>query len=148
MGALFHTSQPTWYDGDMCGRFTQNYTWSEVHAFLNVFGDLGTPRNLEPRYNIAPTKFIVTSSVRNREIVGREIVPMRWGLIPGWWKKSRKDMPATCNARAETVAEKPMFRAPSNTAGASSRRAGFTSGRAARVIDSRITSQQLTARRC
>ncbi len=36
----------------MCGRFTQRYTWSEVHAFLNVFG---TPLNLRPRYNIAPT---------------------------------------------------------------------------------------------
>src|ERR1700761_2362994 len=96
----------------MCGRFTQNYTWSEVHAFLNVFGDLDTPRNLQPRYNIAPTTFIdvVTTRVRNRDIVGREMVPMRWGLIPDWWKKSRKDVPATFNARAETVAEKPMFR--------------------------------------
>jgi putative SOS response-associated peptidase YedK len=96
----------------MCGRFTQNYSWSEVHAFLNVFGDLGTPHNLQPRFNIAPTTFIdvVTARVRNREIVGREMVPMRWGLIPGWWKKSRKDVPATFNARAETVAEKPMFR--------------------------------------
>jgi putative SOS response-associated peptidase YedK len=94
----------------MCGRFTQHYTWEEVHAFLNVFGDLNTPRNLQPRYNIAPTTFIdvVTSRVRN--IVGREMVPMRWGLIPDWWKKSRKDVPATFNARAETVAEKPMFR--------------------------------------
>jgi putative SOS response-associated peptidase YedK len=36
----------------MCGRFTQHYTWAEVHAFLSVFG---TPRNLRPRYNIAPT---------------------------------------------------------------------------------------------
>jgi putative SOS response-associated peptidase YedK len=96
----------------MCGRFTQHYTWSEVHAFLNVFGDLGTPRNLQPRYNIAPTDFIdvVTKRVRDREIVGREMVPMRWGLIPTWWKKPRKDVPATFNARAETVAEKPMFR--------------------------------------
>jgi putative SOS response-associated peptidase YedK len=96
----------------MCGRFTQHYTWSEVHAFLSVFGDLGTPRNLQPRYNIAPTTFIdvVTTRVRNREIVGREMVPMRWGLIPAWWKKPRKDVPATFNARAETVTEKPMFR--------------------------------------
>jgi putative SOS response-associated peptidase YedK len=96
----------------MCGRFTQHYTWQEVHTFLSVFGDLGTPRNLQPRYNIAPTTFIdvVTTRERNREIVGHEIVPMRWGLIPGWWKKSRKDVPATFNARAETVAEKPMFR--------------------------------------
>ena len=81
-------------------------------AFLNVFGDLSMPRNLRPRYNIAPTTFIdvVTTRVRNREIVGREMVPMRWGLVPSWWKKSRKDVPATFNARAETVAEKPMFR--------------------------------------
>lgn len=92
----------------MCGRFTQHYTWAEVHAF----GDLGTPRNLQPRYNIAPTSFIdvVTTRIRDREIVGREIVPMRWGLIPTWWKKPRRDVPATFNARAETVAEKPMFR--------------------------------------
>ncbi|MGA9486817.1 MAG: SOS response-associated peptidase [Methylocella sp.] len=41
---------------------------------------------------------------------GRELVPMRWGLIPGWWKKTAKEVPATFNARAETVAEKPMFR--------------------------------------
>ena len=63
-------------------------------------------------YNIAPTTFIdtVTSRTQGREIVGREMVPMRWGLVPGWWKKSRKDVPATFNARAETVAEKPMFR--------------------------------------
>ena len=36
----------------MCGRLTQHYTWSEVHTFLSVFG---LPRNLRPRYNIAPT---------------------------------------------------------------------------------------------
>ena len=35
---------------------------------------------------------------------------MRWGLVPYFWKKSLKEVPATFNARAETVAEKPMFR--------------------------------------
>ena len=40
----------------------------------------------------------------------RELVPMRWGLLPSWWKKPLKDVPATFNARGETVAEKPMFR--------------------------------------
>ena len=35
---------------------------------------------------------------------------MRWGLIPAWWVKSLKEIPATFNARAEFVADKPMFR--------------------------------------
>jgi putative SOS response-associated peptidase YedK len=41
---------------------------------------------------------------------GLELVPMCWGLIPGWWKKTAKEVPSTFNARAETVAQKPMFR--------------------------------------
>src|ERR1700693_2716240 len=32
------------------------------------------------------------------------------GLVPSWWKKKAKEMPATFNARVETVTEKPMFR--------------------------------------
>jgi putative SOS response-associated peptidase YedK len=37
--------------------------------------------------------------------------PMRWGLVPSWWSKPSKELKlATFNARAETVAEKPMFR--------------------------------------
>jgi putative SOS response-associated peptidase YedK len=31
-------------------------------------------------------------------------------LIPYWWKKPLKRLPATFNARAEGVASKPMFR--------------------------------------
>ena len=89
----------------MCGRFTQHYTWEEVHAFLSVFGP---PRNLQPHYNIAPTDTI--DVIRLDQDGKRELVPMRWGLIPGWWKKSLKEMPATFNARAESVADKPMFR--------------------------------------
>ena len=88
----------------MCGRFTQHYTWAEVHAFLNVFGP---PRNLQPRYNIAPTTVV---DVIRPGPNGSELAPMRWGLIPGWWKKSAKEVPATFNARAESVVDKPMFR--------------------------------------
>ena len=88
----------------MCGRFMQNYTWSEVHAFLSVFGP---PRNLQPRYNIAPTTSVDVVRLGEQ---GRELVSMRWGLVPFFWKKTLKEVPATFNARAETVAEKPMFR--------------------------------------
>ncbi|MFZ2106069.1 MAG: SOS response-associated peptidase [Roseiarcus sp.] len=40
----------------------------------------------------------------------RELVSTRWGLAPYFWKKSLKEVPATFNARAETIVEKPMFR--------------------------------------
>ena len=88
----------------MCGRFTQRYSWAEVHEFLSI---IGTPQNLRPRYNIAPTTSI--DVVRLGEH-GRELVSMRWGLVPVWWKKPLKEVPATFNARVESVAEKPMFR--------------------------------------
>ena len=35
---------------------------------------------------------------------------MRWGLIPSWWTKTRKELPSTFNARAETITGRPMFR--------------------------------------
>jgi hypothetical protein len=66
-------------------------------------------RDLEPRYNVAPTTTIDVLRVRDGT---RELVPMRWGLVPAWWKKSLKEVPATFNARSETVAKKPMFPMP------------------------------------
>lgn len=88
----------------MCGRFTQHLSWEELHRLANL---IGKPRNLEPRYNIAPTTRI---EVIRPATGGNELVPMRWGLAPSWWKKPLSKLPATFNARAETVAEKPMFR--------------------------------------
>ena len=32
---------------------------------------------------------------------------MRWGIIPGWWKITAKEVPSTFDARAETIAQKP-----------------------------------------
>ncbi len=64
-------------------------------------------RNLRPRYNTCPTDPV---DVVIRGDGGLLVVPMRWQLIPPWWKKPLKELPATFNARAESVAEKPMFR--------------------------------------
>src|ERR1700733_9175939 len=88
----------------MCGRFTYRYTWSEIHALYRL---TSPPPNLQPRYNICPTTTINTVVAHDGK---NELVPMRWGLIPSWWKKKAKETPATFNARAETIAEKPMFR--------------------------------------
>lgn len=88
----------------MCGRFTQAYSWAEIHAFLSL---TGPARNLRPRYNIAPTTPI---DVVRAGAQGRELVSMRWGLIPSWWKKPLAELPSTFNARAESAADKPMWR--------------------------------------
>jgi putative SOS response-associated peptidase YedK len=72
---------------------------------------VGAARNLEPRYNIAPT---TTIDVVLPTVDGPTLVPMRWGLIPSWWKKTATEVPSTFNARAESVAEKPMIRSAFN----------------------------------
>jgi putative SOS response-associated peptidase YedK len=81
------------------------YTWQELVALYRL--TLGAS-NLQPRYNICPTTQIDAVVPAGS---GRELVSMRWGLIPSWWNKPLKEMRlATFNARAETVATKPMFR--------------------------------------
>jgi putative SOS response-associated peptidase YedK len=88
----------------MCGRFTQHLSWEELQRLADL---IGRPRNLRPRFNIAPTTQI---EVIRHAARGNELVPMRWGLVPSWWKKPQSELPSTFNARAETVGEKPMFR--------------------------------------
>jgi putative SOS response-associated peptidase YedK len=63
-------------------------------------------RLIVPRYNIAPTQPIV---VVREGAKGRELIPVRWGLIP-WWAKDIKALPLMVNARAEQIAERPAFR--------------------------------------
>jgi putative SOS response-associated peptidase YedK len=89
----------------MCGRLTQRHTWREIHE---LYGLTGASRNLQAHYNIAPTDALdVVKPVLDGTT---ELVSMRWGLIPYWWKKPLKFLPATFNARAESIADKPMFR--------------------------------------
>ncbi|GAA5665126.1 hypothetical protein Brsp07_03629 [Brucella sp. NBRC 14130] len=47
----------------MCGRFSELYTWSEIHAMYNLVP--ATPRNLQPRYNVAPTTDIGVNGLQN-----------------------------------------------------------------------------------
>jgi putative SOS response-associated peptidase YedK len=82
----------------MCGRFTQRCSWNEI---LDLYGLAGPARNLQPRYNIAPTDPV--HLIKSVDGGGTELVPMRWGLIPYWWKKPVKQLPATFNARAERL---------------------------------------------
>ena len=60
------------------------------------------------RYNIAPQSEILV--VRDRPAVGRVGQLVRWGLIPRWAKDASIGLKLN-NARAETLAEKPSFKA-------------------------------------
>jgi putative SOS response-associated peptidase YedK len=88
----------------MCGRFAF-YSPSEAAAAL--FG-VSAPVAVKPRYNIAPTQFI--AAIRDGDNRERELVMLRWGLVP-FWAKDPSIGNKMINARAETVAEKPAYRA-------------------------------------
>jgi putative SOS response-associated peptidase YedK len=90
----------------MCGRFVQRYTWDDIQDLYELPG--GPPPNLPAHYNIAPTD--PAEVVRSTAEGARELVSVRWGLVPWWWKKPLKQLPTSFNARAESVADKPMFR--------------------------------------
>jgi putative SOS response-associated peptidase YedK len=89
----------------MCGRYTLRTPAAEV---ARHFG-LPLLQHLEPRYNIAPTQEVPV--VRLAETGQRELVAMRWGLVPSWSQEGRPDA-RTINARSETAHEKPAFRGP------------------------------------
>lgn len=87
----------------MCGRYFLHSTADKLSA---LFGEMPMPV-LEPRYNIAPSQPVPV--VRQNPAGRREMVLLRWGLVPSWSKgpDSRYSM---INARAETVAQKPAYR--------------------------------------
>jgi len=87
----------------VCGRFAF-YSPSEATAAL--FG-VSASIEVQPRYNIAPTQYI--AAIRDGS-EGRELAMLRWGLVPSWAKDPSIGN-RMINARAETVAEKPSFRA-------------------------------------
>ena len=88
----------------MCGRFA---FYSPAEATAALFGVTGTPE-IKPRFNIAPTQSI--AAVRVGAENSRELALLRWGLVP-FWAKDPSIGNRMINARAETVAEKPSFRA-------------------------------------
>lgn len=88
----------------MCGRFT---LFDTAASLAEAFEVAEVP-SLSPRYNIAPSQAV--AAVRIPPSGGaREVVLLRWGLIPSWAKDpSLGDR--MINARAETAAGKPAFR--------------------------------------
>jgi putative SOS response-associated peptidase YedK len=90
----------------MCGRFTLRASASVVAEQFSLF-ELAP---FAPRFNIAPSQPVAVVRIApERAEPRRELVWLRWGLIPSWAKD-----PAIgnrmINARAETAADKPAYR--------------------------------------
>ena len=93
----------------MCGRFTNEFTWAELHALYGLSDELfpmGPPSNMQPKFNIAPTQDV--DFVADNKAGVRELLTGRWWLVPFWAKELPKA--AMFNARIETVDSSPAFR--------------------------------------
>jgi putative SOS response-associated peptidase YedK len=86
----------------MCAR----YTLTDPGALEELYG-MPIPLSLPPRFNIAPSQTLPVA----RESHGRrDFALLRWGLVPSWAKDPKAGY-RMINARAETVGERPAFRA-------------------------------------
>ena len=87
----------------MCGRFT---LFVDPKDLMEAFPGFEAPLEWTPRYNIAPSQpvAVIPNDGQNK------IEFFQWGLIPSW-AKDPKIGNRMINARAETLAEKPSFRA-------------------------------------
>ncbi|NJL64972.1 MAG: SOS response-associated peptidase [Methylacidiphilales bacterium] len=92
----------------MCGRYTLSQPADAIAKYFKI-QDISSLKPQYTRYNIAPTQTVLAVS-QNQETNQRSLQQFRWGLIPSWAKDASMGA-KLINARAETVAEKPSFRA-------------------------------------
>jgi putative SOS response-associated peptidase YedK len=90
----------------MCGRYAIYGPVSRANRDAIEF--LGEEIAFHPTFNAAPTQNLPVFRVGPEG--GRELALLRWGLVPSWAKDPAIGA-RMINARAETVAEKPAFRA-------------------------------------
>lgn len=87
----------------MCGRFSLT---TNKQQLAEAFAGFEPPRELSPRYNIAPSQPVAVVANTGQNKVDFFV----WGLIPAWAKDPGIGN-RMINARAETLAEKPSFKA-------------------------------------
>jgi putative SOS response-associated peptidase YedK len=90
----------------MCGRYVRRSEKQRIAEHFAVHGP--SLPEFGPSYNIAPQTFQPVIRL-NRDTGEREIVLMRWGLVPYWSRDARIGL-RTINAKAETITRAPAFR--------------------------------------
>ncbi|WP_062203308.1 SOS response-associated peptidase [Demequina salsinemoris] len=96
----------------MCGRYANFLTERDLIDAFEVAVVSDEARLLPPSWNIAPTQKvpIVVPSREPAPVGERQLEVARWGLVPSWAKDPAVGS-RMFNARSETMAEKPSFRA-------------------------------------
>lgn len=96
----------------MCGRYASIASTDDLVDELHV--DEMLEEDLGPSWNIAPTDPIrAVLDRRGTDVAAptmRQLRTVRWGLVPSW-ANDRSGAARMINARVETVADKPAFRA-------------------------------------
>lgn len=87
----------------MCGRFVLTANPEMIQQEFNLST---LPAGMQPRYNIAPTQPVAVITNDDPEA----LTFYTWGLVPSW-SKDTSGAAKFINARSETAAEKPAFRA-------------------------------------
>jgi putative SOS response-associated peptidase YedK len=88
----------------MCGRYTHKLNWKQIHRLATL---TTPPLEFPDSFNVAPTQ----RAPIVREVDGqRRLDLLRWGLVP-FWADDAKIGNSLINARADTAATKPAFRA-------------------------------------
>ncbi|EME14693.1 SOS response-associated peptidase [Rhodococcus triatomae] len=105
----------------MCGRYATTVDPALLAVDIDALDETGAaPAPPTERYNVAPTDPVLAVVARHdRERPDtpptRRIRRMRWGLVPPWVKPGEDGAPVRSaplfNARADTAADKPAFRA-------------------------------------
>jgi putative SOS response-associated peptidase YedK len=90
----------------LCGRFT---LFSDGAELARLFG-CGFELPLQPRYNIAPSQPVPVVRLAEDQPDTRQVALLQWGLVPPWAADPRIGF-SCINARSETAAGKPAFRA-------------------------------------
>lgn len=93
----------------MCGRFALTLPNDAMAQLFAAAPDNDLPEG--PNFNVCPTTNVHVVSAGES---GRRLRAMRWGFVPHWYK-ALNNGPLLINARGETLAEKPAFKAACRT---------------------------------
>jgi putative SOS response-associated peptidase YedK len=90
----------------VCGRYARRSDKQKIAEHFAVHGP--SLPDFGPSWNVAPQTFQPIVRL-NPDTCEREIVMMRWGLVPYWAKEPSIGL-RTINAKAETITTTPAFR--------------------------------------